>query len=422
MERVKSVDDYIGKVLKLQKKYYERNMENSEGRERNVTFFYRGQSSLYGNDGRVFNIVPSLLRNKNLKENEYEIYRDLQRLDVDAFLGQKTFLDIQKEMQHFSEISRIIDITTQALSALFFAVSEANSQEISDPCVFMFAVDNQKIKRPESDGVQIKLGLSTIKNDRRSEIEKAIKKFKNEIRNYSEFFVMNEDWDLSKIKNAEDFQEIKNYRKGKSWKELTGKNFNENWSFEKIICRINSYLKKKPKGLKEYIKAEIRKSVDEPNIGNIIRKYCLEKFNSDENIQKLVYEVRKNDSVLKEIVVPEDIQDIEFVLPNLNNKRIIAQQGAFIVVGLLENEMLYDKLIDNMKLDTECDIERDNLMIIKICPCAAHKIKLELETIGISKAVMYPDIQKIGREYYKTDLYMREEGTVERLIEYDDFC
>ncbi|MFW7384847.1 FRG domain-containing protein [Vagococcus fluvialis] len=287
--------------------------------EEKVTF-YRGQQSLYlsKNSSNLFSIVPSLMHNKEVEKNEYEVFQDLLRLDPDAFLNQKSYLDIHKEMQHYSEISRVIDITTQALTGLFFAVGELTKKSETDPYVFMFSVGRLNVKRPESDGTQIKLALSTIKDNQREELRESI--------------------ELYKIK-------------------------------KKFVRNRNK------------LKFE---------------------FNEKECVKKLVYSVRKNDGVLESIDVPEDIKDTEFVLPTMNNKRIVAQQGAFIAVGLLNDEEIYNNLLEFMTIPI-----LNTVMMIKIKKEYAYEVKLELEQLGISKAVMYPDINKIG-QYFKADFYSRK--------------
>ena len=278
------------------------------------TFFYRGQNSSYENAEQEFSVIPSLMHNPDVEKNEYAVFQDLLRLDNDAFKGQKNYLDIHKEMQHYCEISRVIDLTTQALTGLFFAVGELLETPNEDPYVFIFSVDKEDIKRPESDGTQIKLALSTIKDDQRKNLGYEIDEF------------------------------------GKSSKG----------------------------------------------------RLDLRKFNKKECVQKLAYAVRKNDGVLDEISEPLKIQNIEFVLPNMNNKRIVAQQGAFIAVGLLDKKGVYYKIKPHLKIP---GIE--DLMMIKINKYSAYNIKLELEQLGINKAVMYPDVHKLG-QYFKQDLYKRE--------------
>lgn len=401
---VKSVSEFIKEVLKLQKEY----IENFKTNESEVTFFFRGQSKkIYDDNEKKFDIKPSLFHKDSIRKSEYEVVQDLQRLDPDAFLNQHSYLDIQKELQHFAEISRVIDITTQALVGLFFAVGEStkpSDNEDNPPCVFMFAVKNDELKRPESDGTQIKLALSTIKKDQREKVACAIKKFEESMSKISEYFYENND----KIS-------------GKNWQELTDEPWNDNWNNLELEDMLNEkiFIKKFPKRLKKYIRQEIQNNFYEPNIGNIIRKYYLEEFNHNPGVQKLTYAVRKNDNVMEEIMVPEDINKLEFVLPKMNNKRVIAQQGAFIAVGFPElsqnpkdiediTEKIYNALLEKLKKDNSNGNLENNLMIIKIDPAMVYEIKKELESLGISKAVMYPDIQRIGKEYYKNDLYDRK--------------
>ena len=415
MSSIKSVKDFIEQIQTYQSEYYNLNLKKTDNE---VTFFYRGQSqAIYDNidlsdSKKKYSIIPSLFHKNDIISREYEVFQEMLRIDPDSFENQKSYLDIHKEMQHYAEISRVIDITKQALTALFFAVSEFDGKEIrcdccyekiqidsknehvnclrnegnkvninkTNPHVFIFSVENIKIKRPESDGTQIKLAIAAIKEDKKKELEKSIQEYQKNIE--------------TTIKENEKFN--------KSIDEL----FWKSGALNVVDIIPQSITDKK---LKRYIKKTIEDVSFNQSINDIIKKYYREIFNQEEAVKKLVYAVRKNDGILEDIHIPEDIKKVEFVLPTMNNKRITAQQGAFIAVGLLDQEELYKEMNQYLTMNNE-----SKLMMIEIDFNSAYKIKLELEQLGITSSALFPDIHKLGQNY-KKQMALDAKSIIEKL-------
>ena len=82
-------------------------------------------------------------------------------------------------------------------------------------------------------------------------------------------------------------------------------------------------------------------------------------------------------------IVPEDILNPAFIAPWLSNARISAQNGAFIIAGLAKdrrgirdsiNTFKYKKIIVNKQMD----------------------ILHDLEVLGINKAFLFPEVEKVA--------------------------
>lgn len=128
-------------------------------------------------------------------------------------------------------------------------------------------------------------------------------------------------------------------------------------------------------------------SINQPSGGN----------NFNNRVERLVHEVRMERPGFKSEIRPEDIIDAVVCIPARKNRRIDNQEGAFIVCGLLE-EIYGDKkhnTLSNMRLKLENK---------KIAICIIDKkteLLNELESLGINKAKIYPEIDDVA-DYIKT--------------------
>lgn len=128
---------------------------------------------------------------------------------------------------------------------------------------------------------------------------------------------------------------------------------------------------------KEQIALEIKQAVDEFE----------NKFETMENgeyiigaIDRLLQFVRTEKSYFRPRIIATDLDAFVFVKFKMNNSRIIAQNGAFIIFGLTK-EMKEDNLVSNVM------IER-----IRIPMNAKHRMLDELSRFGITKGALFPEL------------------------------
>ena len=100
--RINSVSEFIEKIVQLDKE---------EGTE----IFYRGHAD------RDWELLPSIFRMPNGVEKEHLFFRDMVAHEPQSFSECKSTLDYLVQMQHYGLPTRLLDMTTNPLVALYFA-------------------------------------------------------------------------------------------------------------------------------------------------------------------------------------------------------------------------------------------------------------------------------------------------------------
>ena len=100
--QVNSVLEFIEKIVQLDKE---------EGTET----FYRGHAN------RDWELLPSIFRTPNGVEKEHLLFRDMVAHEPQSFSECKSALDYLVQMQHYGLPTRLLDMTTNPLVALYFA-------------------------------------------------------------------------------------------------------------------------------------------------------------------------------------------------------------------------------------------------------------------------------------------------------------
>ena len=133
--KVTTVQGFIGKVLLSE-------------REIGSETFYRGHSNK-----SKYKLEPSLFRKDNngnylYLENEHILYRELIVSNSADFQSDEFTLDRLVRMQHYSLPTRLLDITSNPLIALYFACKSAPDE---DGEVIVFSLSRNEVKYFDSD-------------------------------------------------------------------------------------------------------------------------------------------------------------------------------------------------------------------------------------------------------------------------------
>lgn len=303
-----------------------------------TTRFFRGQAN------KNWDMNPSIFREQYLIENEDKIIKDVLTNCPDDFLPTDTLFEKLVKLQHYSCKTRLLDLTTNALVALYFACHEKKHYRINGELIIL-DIQNDQIKYFDSDTVAI---LSAIS-------------------------VQPIDFEITKsIKAAEDQEKLEH--SGYILKQLESIQ-----SFDETRTRIQQdYNIDMPDG-NEYLRL-IMSVAREKGEGAFKKS-----FNEQKEIVKLIHDVRADKPSFRPEIECSDLERVLCVRAKLNNARISRQQGCFLLYGLDKNKLQPAKVPEEwwQKIDGK-----------KIIVKNKAKIMEELKSFGISTQTLFPELEK----------------------------
>ena len=121
--------------------------------EKNFTYFFRGHSRF------SHRLVPSIYRDPSWIAHEDVLFKELVLRCPNDFSGQESTFQALVKMQHYSLPTRLLDITTNPLVALYFACEpEGQPRECGE--VVVFRIPTAEIKYFDSDTVSVLANIS----------------------------------------------------------------------------------------------------------------------------------------------------------------------------------------------------------------------------------------------------------------------
>lgn len=153
---VKSVNSYIEEIFRL-------------SINKNNDIFYRGHA-----DKKEYKLVPSLFRkdkfgNYKFLDNENVMFNEMILSNSADFSMDTSTLDKLVRMQHYSLPTRLLDITSNPLIALYFACSSASNMG-NEGEVIIFAVNKSHIKYFDSDKASCISNLAKLSKEDKENI------------------------------------------------------------------------------------------------------------------------------------------------------------------------------------------------------------------------------------------------------------
>lgn len=314
------------------------------------TRFFRGHSNC------DYELKPSIYRldEKNsplnptyLIENEDRIIKDALIKCSDYFLPSDTLFDKLIKLQHYGYATRLLDLTSNALVALYFA-SLGNKGK--DGELIILDIPDLEIKYDDSDVVSILSALG--------------------LRKYS--FNIEEYVKLSKI--AEELERTIQDTKNK---ELMNKvdclnKHNGNEIFEYLKQKLNSI-----------INTPLRKVAFSIGVDEMCKNKFRETFNQQPEITRLLHDIRKDKPSFAPIIDSNDFNRVVCVYAKMNNPRIIRQHGGFLLFGIDQEKKNHATVKKEWKQFSKRIIVKKE---------AKENILKSLKDFGISRQTLFPEL------------------------------
>lgn len=304
------------------------------------TRFFRGQA-------KKWELLPRIYREDEsyLIENEDKIIKDALTNCPDDFSPNDTLFEKLVKLQHYGYATRLLDLTTNALVALYFACNkEEHHKELGE--FIIFDIPDTKIKYGDSDTVAILAALS----------------------------FRNKDFDFSEYMRNSDI--ISN-------REIKEKALDE---IHLTIQRMKTLadLKEQDPDIEELLQLDGTKQLF--NLDTI----KLLNFNNQNEVISLIHDVRADKPSFRPAIEPEDLTHVLCVRAKLNNARISRQQGCFLLFGINNEKRNPAEIPDDWKrLPT-----KGKRFIVR----NKKQIMQELKAFGISKQTLFPELESQAQE------------------------
>lgn len=330
-----------------------------DGRGLIQRLFYRGQS----NDFKSSNNVASIFRGKNHSgyTREYSFTNEYMRRYANEFNNLENNFSRLSYMQHFGLPTRLLDVTTNALVALYFACQshlDSKGHE-TDGIVTMF-ISNKTQNTSDytyyssrSDTVEILSTLALMDEVKKQAVYKKISCYNEKVEAL-----------LKKDEN-------KSY---------------DNWYMDLV--------KQFPNGNYEELSSEKKQVYD--SLSNYYKD-----INESYEVQCLYQDIKRDTGYFADLINFKTLIHPFFVEPSFNNERLRAQSGFFLFEPYDGTSRSLENIHDD--IDKKVSLHKaDDEPISLIIPSGTNgtnkkNILKELDqTFGINQATLFPDKENVA--------------------------
>lgn len=164
--------------------------------DKDYVYFYRGCPTF----DWEYNLIPSVYRNDYINDEDIT-FREMIIKNPDEFNDDKTTLEKLVKMQHYNLPTRLLDITSNPLVALYFAAGQYANPD-KDGVVYVFKIKKDEIKYYDSDSVSLISNIAKLKlnkTDFSKNFNHLIHEIREEKPHYSERFLKENSDDIVKV-------------------------------------------------------------------------------------------------------------------------------------------------------------------------------------------------------------------------------
>ena len=398
MEIIKNINEYLNTISQLRD-------------TKNETRFFRGHAN-----AKKYEMIPGIYRKINKEQSlinyESQIFREVICQVPRDFEGKST-LESLVLMQHYGVPTRILDITQNALVALYFACNSNRGEKGSNGEVIILDIPNESVCHYNSDRISILTNLVKENNyfDTNNYNSEYINLliFKDIINEYTSCLA------------SPNFKSI--LMKEKIIKHINSLDLDETSMLIKHLCfpyiisieerkkefiiYLKTYLKNVSTNLYEKYILEINEDIKGENfewfligyLKNIIEKEINIRIHEiNKSYKTLLNHIKEDKPYFEPRIRPEDISTILAVKPKLDNPRILKQHGAFLVYGINNLDIIFKKNGKCLEINQDWfgKTKENKKLNIIIDKNSKDTILKELDILGINQSTLFPEIDKVA--------------------------